>query len=378
MLGRIILIGGLLGGAGLLGYWYALPTEAQGHRVSEAVIAREIVAPGVLSANRQVMITARTAGFLAAVNADRNDTVEKGKVLAVLESAELQYQLAAAEATRRAAEDAVREAEIERERAGQALDIAEQDFERQKQLFQKAAISRANFDAASGNLQNAQAAALKSSAALEQARAKAEAAKADAAALSVRLAESEIRSPIDGVVVSRSKTIGDLLSPGAELFEVVDTGSIVVSARFDESTIALVKPGQQAEVSFSAIDGVPLRGEVLRVGREVDPETREYSAEISLAELPASWAIGQRATVTVTAESGRPGIAIPQSLLVRQDGRPGVFVLRDGRARWAPVELGYVNGGDIEVRKGLDASSVILAPEGRYEWQPVREAGAGP
>lgn len=378
MLGRIILLGALAAATGLGAYWYVWPVETRLHVVAETTIAREIVAPGVLAANRQVMITARTPGFLSAVNVDRNDTVKKSQILAVLESAELQHQLASAEATVNAAENMIKEAGIELERTAQALDIAKQNFDRQKQLFQKNAISASVFDTASGSLQDAKAMSLKAGALLEQARAKAEAAKADAAALRVRLAESAIRSPIDGVVVSRNKTLGDLLPTGAELFEVVDVSSIVVSARLDESTIALVQPGQAARIRFSALEGAELVGEVQRVGREVDPETREYSAEILLAKLPASWAIGQRATVTVIAESGRPGIAIPQTLLVRRDGRPGVFVLREGRARWMPVELGYVNGTDIEIRKGIDVRMQILDPEGRYEWQSIRPGGAGP
>ena len=371
MLGRILLAGVLVAGASLGSYWYVFPAEARHYAVAEKTIAREIVAPGVLTANRQVMITARTLGFLSAINVDRNDLVKKGQILAVLESAELQHQLSAAEANLRAAGDMIKEAEVERDRAAQALQTAQQDYDRQRQLFQKSTISAASFDTATASLQNSKALALKASAVVEQARAKTEAAKADVAALAVRLSESEIRSPIDGVIVSRNKTIGDLLAPGAELFEVVDPASIVVSARLDESTIAMVKPGQAARVSFSALDGVALEGSVLRVGREVDPETREYAAEISLTALPASWAIGQRATATVVAESGKPGIAIPQKLLARQDGRPGVYVLEDGRARWRQVELGYVNGTDIEVRKGLD-------PEGRFDWQRIREEKAAP
>lgn len=364
--------------AALGGYWYGLPVDVPGYAVSERAIAREVVAPGVLAANRQVMITAKTPGFLSSVNVDRNDIVTKGQSLAILDSAELAHQLAAAEANRRAAEFMIKEAEVERDRAASSLGLAQEDFKRQKQLFQRNTISSAAFDAASNALQTAESALLKANSAIEQARARAQAAAAEAAALSARLAETNIRSPIDGVVVSRNKSIGDLLAPGAELFEIVDPASIVVSARFDESTIALVKPDQEAQVSFTAIDGVPLAGKVLRVGREVDQETREYTAEISLAELPRSWAVGQRATVMVITESGRPGIAIQQKLVTRERGRPGVWVDREGRARLANVELGYVNGADIEIRKGLTGKDVVLDPAGRYEWQPVRPVKPAP
>lgn len=374
---RILLLGALVGG-GLGGYWYGWPREAQSYEVREGVIAREIVAPSVLTANRQVMITAKTPGFLSGVKVDRNDLVREGQSLASLESAELRHQLDAAEANGKAAEFSIREAEVERDRAATAMSLAQDDFGRQQKLFSGSTISSAAFDVAANNLQNAKAALLKAEAAIEQARARAAAAAAEAAALGARIAETDIRSPIDGIVVGRNKTIGDLLAPGAELFDVVDPKSIVASARFDESTIALVKQGQPAVVSFTALDGDSLSGKVLRVTREVDPETREYNAEIVLEKLPESWAIGQRATVTVRTESARKAIAVPQKFVSRRDGRPGVWVLKEWRARWRPVELGYVNGTDIEIRRGLSAGDVIVHPAGRYEWQPIREAQAAP
>jgi HlyD family secretion protein len=131
-------------------------------------------------------------------------------------------------------------------------------------------------------------------------------------------------------------------------------------------------------VAVSTLDSDTLNGEVQRVMREVDPETREFIADIKLEKLPGSWAIGQRATVSVITDSARPGLAIPQKLVVRQGGRPGAWVLRHGRAHWVQVELGYVNGTSIEIRQGLSARDVVLDPAGRFEWQRVKDAKAAP
>ena len=74
MLWRVLFLS-LCGLTGLRVYWYVWPVDVDISVVTERTIAREIVAPGVLKANRQVMITAKTAGFLSAVNVDRNDVV---------------------------------------------------------------------------------------------------------------------------------------------------------------------------------------------------------------------------------------------------------------------------------------------------------------
>ncbi len=374
---RIALVAAIAGG-GLAAYWYGWPQEADHYTTEERMIAREIIAPGVLTANRRVTITAKTPGFLSAINVDRNDDVRQGQSLAAMDSTELRSELEAARANQRAAGFMTEEAKVEGDRAVKVLELANEDFGRQTALFESKTISRASFDASYINLLNSKAAALKAKAAIEQAKARAVAAEATAAALSARLAETDIRSPIDGVVVSRNKTIGDLLAPGAELFEIVDPDSIVVSARFDESTIGILKPGQVAIVAVSTLDGDTMNGEVQRVMREVDPETREFTADIKLEKLPGSWAIGQRATVSVITESARPGLAIPQKFVVRRGGRPGAWVLRHGRAHWVQVELGYVTGTSIEIRQGLSAGDVVLDPAGRFEWQRVEEAKAAP
>jgi HlyD family secretion protein len=374
---RSVLIAAIAG-CGLAAYWYVWPQEADHYTMEERMIAREITAPGVLTANRRVTITAKTPGFLSAINVDRNDVVRQGQRLAAMDNAELRSELEAAQANQKATGFMMEEAEVEGDRAIKALELANEDFGRQTALFESKTISRASFDASSINLLNSKAAVLKAKAAIEQAKARAVAAEATAAALSARLAETDIRSPIDGVVVSRNKTIGDLLAPGAELFEIIDPASIVVSARFDESTIGILKPGQAAIVAVSTLDSDTLNGEVQRVMREVDPETREFIADIKLEKLPGSWAIGQRATVSVITDSARPGLAIPQKLVVRQGGRPGAWVLRHGRAHWVQVELGYVNGTSIEIRQGLSARDVVLDPAGRFEWQRVKDAKAAP
>lgn len=372
-----VLVALCLGATGLVGEWYFVPAQVGQHVVKLEPLTREITGPGLLGANNQVVVTARVQGFLSAIEVERNDRVEKGQVIARLNAAELVHEVEAAEATARAALEAVRESEINRQRSDIALQRARQDFDRRKALVDNRLISQAEFDVTETALRQAEAELSRATVMIERARAEAATAAANLEVLRARFAETEIRAPISGVVISRSRSVGDLLSPGAELMEIVDPDSVVVFARFDESTIDAIRPGDPAGVRFASEPDAERPASVTRIGRQVDEETREYTVDIRLDALPSSWAVGQRANVTVRSQSAEPGLAVPQAMIVRQDGRAGVWTVRDGRAVWQPVGVGYAVGDDVAITSGLEPGAVVLDPDGRYRHQPIA-APAGP
>lgn len=361
-----------IGTAGLLSSWYLWPARVEHYVVAERMIAREINGPGLMGATNQVVVTARIQAFLAEVRVDRNDEVKAGQILATLNATDLEHQLVAAQANDRAALESVREAELQRDRLAIAALTAKADLERRQTLLASNSISKAEFDLFEGTQKQAEAELARASATIERAKAQAAAAAAEVEQLQSRIAETSIRSPVDGVVVSRSRTVGDLLSPGVELMQIVDPTSLLVFARFDESAMASVWPGQTARVVFSSDPHRPYAATVSRIGRQVDQETREFTVDLKLGEVPPNWAVGQRATVTILAESPSPGIAVPQRFLARDQGRVGLWLAHDGRAYWTPVSLGYSSGSDIEITRGLAVGDEVLSPAGRFAYQAVR------
>jgi HlyD family secretion protein len=368
----------VLAGGGTLGYWYLWPVEVVHYDVVERLAGREITGPGVLDANNKVIIAARINGFLAEIAVDRNAVVRKGDLLARLDDRELRHQRSAAKATKRAAEEAVREAEIEQRRAEIALRRATQTYERQLALVKNNNVSQAQFDLAKTELNQAEAGVSKSKVSIERAKALALTSSADVDVLTVRLAETVIKSPINGVVIARGRSTGDLLTPGAELMQIVAPDSMRVFARFDESSIDSLKPGQTAMTRFASDPRHLLPGRVERISRQVDQETREFTVEIALDTLPQSWAVGQRAVVTVLASSLSPRLVVPQRLLARRNGIIGVWINRNGRAEWVQVTVGFPSGNDIEITRGLKPGETVLEPTDRYMFQPVVRRGPRP
>jgi HlyD family secretion protein len=366
--------------AAIAGYviaYYFIPKTTLGVRVALTPIALEIAGPALLDARNKVTITARIQGYLKAINVDRNDTVKTGEVLAELESADLASQLAAAEADAKAAASSIAEARSDQQRAGALAEKARQDYTRKLALRDKQIITEADWSATEAAFHQTQAELARSGTTIAKASAQSASAEANVNLLRVRLSYATIKSPLNGVVVSRDRNVGDLLSPGTPLVQLVDPDTIILSARLDESAMGTIGPGQVAIVHFASTPAEDFKGTVLRVIRLVDQETREFSVDITLDQLPNHWALGQRANVIIKAPSETPTIAIPQNLITRRNGRVGVWKLNGGSAEWTAIDLGYPTENAVQVVNGLNPGDVVLEPEGAYSHMPVALSEAG-
>jgi HlyD family secretion protein len=130
----------------------------------------------------------------------------------------------------------------------------------------------------------------------------------------------------------------------------------------DETAMTGLKVDQPARVVFRSASAKSCVGEVARLGREADRETREFVVDVRVKELPERWTIGQRAEVFI--ETGhKSGVAmIPQSYVLWREGKPGVFVNDHGKARWHDFTAGIRGLKDIEVTQGLSAGEQIVKP----------------
>lgn len=366
----------LAAATGLMGYWYVIPAPVTFYAVQPRLMSLEINGPGLLDAINRVVITSRIQGFLKEVKVDRNDRVTTGQVLALLDSEDLRNQVAAAQADAVAAHRTVAEIESERDRAVALFDKTKVELGRRTTLLRLNATSQAEVTTAEAAFKQAEADVARANASIERSKAQALSKEASVKVLEARLADATITSPLDGVVISRERNPGELLLPGVSLMQLVDEATIIVSARFDESARSAIRPGQAAKIRFASDPSRTWNGRVLRLSRQVDQETREFTVDITLDALPDSWAMGQRVNVAVEARSPAMVIGVPETLIARRDGRAGIWVGQNGRAVWTPVALGYASGSDIQVAHGLSAGDIVLPPEGRYDYQPVVDANA--
>jgi RND family efflux transporter MFP subunit len=363
-----LLIGGALAVvAGLVFYRAKLaPEPVAAHEMARGPIVGEAMGTGTLEARVKTTIGPRIQERLAQVLADQGDRVEAGQLLARLDDAETQQQVAVAvaalEAARRTAERVA--ADVERSEA--VLALARLDHQRTTGLLTTKAASQADVDKTAESLRIAQADLKRSHAAIAEAQSQVVVAEKTLLYRKEQLAFTEIRAPYDGLVIRRDHDPGDVLVPGASLMQIVSLDELWISAWMDETAIPALATGQAARIRFRSEPSRTYAGTVARLGREADRETREFLVDVRVEELPMNWAIGQRAEVLVEIGRQIDAVVLPQSFLVWRAGRPGVFVYQDGRARWRDVTLGLRGAQDVAVLQGLSAGERVVRPaEGR-------------
>jgi HlyD family secretion protein len=269
--------------------------------LATAVIASsqgaEIMGTGTLEARVRSTVSARIQERLIEVLADQGDTVKAGQLLAKLDDAEVAQQVAIAEASLNAAKKTATRVTADLERSEAVLKQARLDEQRLASLVKSSAVSQTEADKAGEALKVAEADLKRANAAIGEAESQVLVAEKTLLYRKEQLAFTRIVAPYDGLIIRRDREPGEMLVPGGALMEIISLKELWISAWVDESFMAKVAPGQKARIVFRSEPGRDYPGEVSRLGRESDRETREFLINVRVTELPKNWAIGQRAEV---------------------------------------------------------------------------------
>jgi HlyD family secretion protein len=118
--------------------------------------------------------------------------------------------------------------------------------------------------------------------------------------------------------------------------------------------------GQPARVVFRSAPNESHRGAVTRLAPLADRETRELLVDVTVKDLPKTWAVGQRAEVYIQVASKDRALQVPQRAVAWQKGRPGLFVDVAGHARWRNIRLGLRGAETVEVAEGIAAGETAI------------------
>lgn len=349
--------------AGLVAFVTLKPVPVTWHEVKTGPVLAEVMGTGTLAARVKVALGPKIQGRVMEVLVDQNDTVRVGQLLARLDDGELRQQVEIARATLAAAQATVERVRADQARADAVVNLTRLDHQRSRELLATNAVAQSEFDKALQALRVAEADRQRSHFAI--AEAERQVAMADKSLLyqQERLADTRLISPIDGLVVKRNRDPGDIVVPGASMMDLIATGEIWVSAWVDETAMAGLAAGQPARVVFRSEPDRTYPGEVARLGRQTDPETREFLVDVRVPQLPANWTIGQRAEVYIAIAGKEAATRVPVQAVSVQAAQPGVFAVEGGRARWRPVQLGLRGREFVEVVKGLRAGEQVVTPQ---------------
>jgi len=296
--------------------------------------AVELRANGAIAAWQEAIVGAEQAGLrLAQVNVNVGDRVRKGAVLALLASEAVRADALNAEAAMQEAEALAAEARANADRA--------------RALRESRAMSA----------QEAQRAITGEQTAL----ARVNSARAQLTAQRVRLAQTRVLAPDDGVISARLATVGAVVQPGQELFRLIRQNRLEWRAELPSADLARVQAGMKAWATPPG--GEPIEGRVRMVAPTVDGATRNGLIYVDLpaGALQAGARPGMFAPGRVAVGQGG-GLTLPQTAVLLRDGFSYVFrVDPDGTVAQTKVQTGRRQGDRIEVVSGLDAGTRVVA-----------------
>jgi len=265
-----------------------VPVTVTTQPVAVGEVVAEVMGTGTLEAHYQTLIGSKIQGLIVELLVDQNDWVKSGQLLARLDDSDLKREVAAQEAVLNASEATVERVRADEKRSLAILDQARRDYDRYAGLLASKSISQEHMDKTSQNLSVAQAEEARSLAAVTEAERQVVAARERLHFQQARLADTRIFSPFDGLIVRRDREVGDVIVPGASIFVLVSTKELWISAWVDESAMSALAPGQSARVVYRSDPLQQYPGKVVRLGKEVDRETREFRVDVGVDTLPAN------------------------------------------------------------------------------------------
>jgi cobalt-zinc-cadmium efflux system membrane fusion protein len=170
-----------------------------------------------------------------------------------------------------------------------------------------------------------------------------------------------IRSPIDGVIIARNVTVGQVVATGFEAFVVSNLHTVWVTASVNEKDLPLVRVGVPAEVISQSYPGQVFRGRVEMIGDLLDPQTRTVPVRIVVPNPGTLLRPGMFASARITESQTYAALFVPEDALQDINGMRVVFTTTDGRTFKArTVNVGTRSQGKVEIIDGLSPQDHIV------------------
>ena len=382
-----------------------------------------VSASGEIKPKTYVNIGANAFGKITKLYVKEGDRVKRGQMLAQLENVQPEADVSATKATLEAArtdavaaDAALTTSLADLNRAKSDAERSDLDWTRAQGLYKDALISKSDYDMQKASHQTAVAMLAQAQARVAQAKAQKESADrrigqagANLTHAADVLKKTTYQAPYDGVITNlpvregETVVIGIQNSPGSTLMTLADMSVITAEVKVDETDIVNVQLGQPAQVTIDAIPKKTFKAVVTEIGNNAivrstgvstsqqissSQEAKDFKVVVTLQDPPQDLRPGLSTTAKITTATRANALTIPiQALTVRRPSDlvpeseknsvqaasrknatkasdkeeiQGVFVLRNRKAEFVPVDTGIAGTTDIEVLQGLQEGDEIV------------------
>jgi RND family efflux transporter MFP subunit len=301
-------------------------------RVTRGSIVVGPMLSGELQPAREARVRAELGGAVLQVTAEEGEAVRQGELLARIEARTL-------DDTRQSASSAVRSAENQ-------LMVARREAERTEQLVAAGALAQRELDVARANVTAAEA---------QVADARARLASAERA-----LEDAVIRAPFSGIVSTRAVNVGDIVSPGTEMFTIIDPSSMRLEAAVPSEDLRALKPGLPVQFRVRGYEEA-FDGRIERIAAQADPATRQVPIFVSIPNTGGRLVAGLFAEGRVVSESA-DGLIAPSNAVNTTGEAAWVLRVNDGRTEKVEVRVGLIDPRTerLQIASGVNEGDVLL------------------
>ena len=299
---------------------------------------RAIEVPGKLHGFIETALYAKTAGYLKEIKVDKGDRVTKGEVLVILDSPELDKQVADAKAN---------------------YWLQKTTDDRSQKVANLGVMPQQQAD-------DARAAMMQAQAAYEQ--------------LLAEQAYEIIRAPFTGIVTARYFDPGALIpqatapSAATPILTLATLSPLRAYANVPQTVAPFIHNGMEATLTVPEYPKRIFKGTVTRHPQALDPASLTMLVEVDLTNEDRALYPGMYARIALNVPLGRGTALVPDDALIFRDNKVFVPVVRDARLHLSPVILGWDNGYDVEVSSGVQPGDLVALTVGQSarDGEPVQ------
>ena len=342
-----------------------------------------LTASGYLVARREAVVSSKIQGRLLDLRVEEGSEVKTGEILAKLESADYEAQLARARAQLQQAEAAIGSSDAAIHRAEADLAEAERQLSVNTRLNADKLVPVDTLDASRSRVRMAEAALAQSKADRDRSAAASVQSQADVTFAEAQLNNTIIRAPFAGTVVKKMAEVGESVAPippgvnistaSGAIVALADLATLEMEADVSEANVAKLVNDQPAEVSVEAFPDRRYKAILRQIIPTADRTKATVLTKVTLIEkdkdlkpemsAKVTFLEPQKAAAATTAATvpARPNILVPQAAIVTRDGGPKVFEVVEGKAVLGTISVGLTRNDQVVVTDGLAGSELLVS-----------------
>ena len=367
-------------------------------RASARQVSASVQATGSFIAEDSSDVAPQTTGVIVATPVDVGSFVRAGQMIARLDDRDAKLRLAQAQAGLQQAQASLRQAESKiglvhdqtfeansvpevlsakaaYESALAQAKLAQADAQRYANLVNSGDVSRSAYDKARTTADTADAqvnsarqvyeatlnAARQNYQGVATQQASLEGFRAQLAMAEKTLADTQILAPFAGYVSARPVAAGEYVDNKSKIATIVRITPIKLELQVAESSSPQMRVGLAVVANISGFPSRDFRGQVIAVNPSVDPNSRTFAVQASFGNEDLALKPGMFATARVLLPGSQPGIFVPRAAVLTDASTNSsqVFVIRDGKAHVAVVQLGEADGDYVRILSGIAEDSIL-------------------